>query len=291
MTTTPTVGTGLSRFLTRCASWNEKVVDWVVPIAGVGAFVCAALVGASLWWLIPGVVFAGIAAFSQIVQNSWIKRQRDHDKQQAAAELKAAKTQALNEFKDAEERWQQVYDEALEDHSVLADQLDPISRNVAGMADLDAAGRKDVFGRVAVQTVNAIMLAYLRILGLRAVIYEVSDDDQSMNVVEWTSLGHRLQPNPFLRNTSRGQKAFDLVKAGEALFVDDVANAPKDKWEGSGNGYNTFISCPITSPTSSYGLLTVDAVNTDDLTEQNVNDLRLVASILAPAFAEYRRKD
>jgi hypothetical protein len=33
----------------------------------------------------------------------------------------------------------------------------------------------------------------------------------------------------------------------------------------------------------------VDAVNTDDLTEENVNDLRLLAGILAVAFAGYRR--
>jgi transcriptional regulator with GAF, ATPase, and Fis domain len=76
-----------------------------------------------------------------------------------------------------------------------------------------------------------------------------------------------------------------LIASGEAIFVDDVAAAPRDRWEGSGTGYNTFISCPITTPSNSYGMLTVDAVNTDDLTEQNLSDLRLIAGILAVAFS------
>lgn len=73
------------------------------------------------------------------------------------------------------------------------------------------------------------------------------------------------------------------------MFVDDIANAPADEWAGSGVGFNTIITIVIASPTGSCGLLTVDAPLTDDLTEDDENDLRLIAGILVMISAEYRR--
>jgi GAF domain-containing protein len=127
--------------------------------------------------------------------------------------------------------------------------------------------------------------------GVRAVIYETNQTGDGLDVVKWSKLGHRLAPNPFVPGTDRCAKAMELLRSGAgSLFVDDIRSAPADRWAGSGTGYNTFISCPITSPSEAYGLLTVDAPLTDDLTEEDENDLRLIAGILAMLFAEYRRR-
>ncbi|MFS0852554.1 hypothetical protein [Microbacterium sp. 179-I 3D4 NHS] len=110
-----------------------------------------------------------------------------------------------------------------------------------------------------------------------------------MDVVDWAAGSHRAAPQPFILGTDRGDKAFETLRVGKSLFVDDISKAPDD-WAGSGDGYNTFITTPITSATVGFGLLTVDAPETDSLTEDDENDLRLIAGILAMIFAEKTRK-
>lgn len=178
-----------------------------------------------------------------------------------------------------------------ESHALLADTFAEIASAAADMADLSKPLRISKFHELAQQTVDAIAWVVHRdVRGVRAVVYEVTDDGTGMEPVSWVSNGNRLAPNPFSSDTDRGRKAFKLLERGATLFVGDIASTPREQWAGSGNGYNTFISSPITSPIAAYGLLTVDAPETDDLTEEDENDLRLIASILATIFAEYRRR-
>ncbi|WP_417564089.1 hypothetical protein [Microbacterium sp.] len=249
---------------------NSRVYSWLVPVLGVFALAGTTSAAAGWWWAAVGILCAGVAAASQILQNRWTSKV-------ATEKLAKAQREAFVAYEDAVER-----------HTLLADQLDPIARTVAEMSELGAAEREAVFQRVVTQAVNSIMLAIPGVRGLRVVVYEVAADQRSMQAVYWNARTHRLAPNPFERGTTRGDSAFDLLTAGEPLFVPDISAAP-DEWAGSGNGYNTFISCPITSPVSSFGLLTVDAQNIDDLGEEDVTDIRLLAGILSGAFAERMR--
>ncbi|TFC29172.1 hypothetical protein E3O55_09870 [Cryobacterium sp. MDB1-18-2] len=253
---------------------------WLIPVLTVAAGFMLAVAGTSAWWLIPGGLASLAVVVLEIVRYRW-RRSFDEDTEKAAA-LRLAETEAAAN--------QRVVDLALR-HSVLADTFAEITSAAADMADMGKADRKALFGELAKQAVNAIVwVVHADVAGLRAVVYEVNDNDDGLDMVRWNSNRHRTRPNPFVPGTNRAIKALDLLKRGESVFVDDIANASANEWAGSGVGYNTFITSVIASPTGSYGLLTVDAPETDDLTEDDENDLRLIAGILAMIFAEYRRR-
>lgn len=249
---------------------NAKVYVWLAPVLGVLGLVGTTLIGVSLAIGIAGLVLAAGAGFSQILQNWWVEQEAESRLQKAESSARGA------------------YNAAVVRHTILADQLGPIARTIALMAEQRPTELEATFQKVVTQAVNSIMLAIANVSGLRAVVYEVAADGQSMKVVSWNARTSRAAPHPFLRGSLRGDAAFALLVSGESMFVSDIASAP-DKWAGSGVGYNTFISCPISSPDVGYGLLTVDAKNTDDLVEEDVTDIRLLAGILANAFAERAR--
>lgn len=251
----------------------------VVPVLAGASTLLGTLVGLNPLILIPTAILllaAGLTAHSRDV---WLRHEESvkaTSAAQAKAALEAAATADLEQL--------------AADHSQFADVFTELVRNVADMPDKGKADRAADFGRLVKQAVSAIAwLLHADIVGVRAVVYQVSDDDSRMEVVDWAAGNHRAAPQPFIRGTDRGDKAFATLRAGESLFVDDISKAP-EQWAGSGDGYNTFITTPIASPTVGYGLLTVDAPETDSLTEDDENDLRLVAGILAMIFAEKHRR-
>lgn len=260
-----------SRIAQRVLSLGKSVdrqVFWLVPLLTAVATVMLTLVGASLWWILPG---SGIllAAAALEVSRQWWRRSFEQDIETAANK--------------------RVIDLAAR-HSLLADTFAEIASAAADMADMAKPTRIVAFGELVNQAVGAIAwVVHQDVPGLRAVVYAVDDDGEGLSMVRWTSRGHRAAPNNFVSGTERAEKALALLERGGTLFVDDIAKASPDEWAGSGDGYNTFITSVIASPTGSYGILTVDAPQTDDLTEDDENDLRLIAGILAMIFAEYRR--
>lgn len=254
--------------------------SWLIPVLTVAAGFMLSLAGFSAWWLIPGGLVSLAVVILEIVRSRW-RRSFDEDTRAAAAQALAEAEAAAN---------QRVIDLALR-HSVLADTFAEIASAASDMADMGKAARSAKFGELVNQAVTAVArVVHADVPGLRAVVYAVNDDGDGLTVVRWNSNRHRLPPNPFLPGTERAIKALELLDRGGSLFVDDIARAPTDRWSGSGVGYNTFISSVIDSPTGYYGLLTVDAPETDDLTEDDENDLRLIAGILAMIFAEYLRR-
>ena len=258
----------------------DQQAGWLIPVLTAVATLLLTAVGASVWWFIPGGLAVLAVVLLEIVRHRW-RRSFDQDNE-AAATQRVADIEASANLR--------IVDLALR-HSVLADTFAEITSAAADMADLGKAARTATFGELVNQAVTAIAwVVHKDVLGLRAVVYEVDSSGEGLTVVRSNSNGYRLPPNPFVPGTDRAIKALALVERGGTLFVDDIANAPADEWAGSGVGYNTFISSVIASPTGSYGLLTVDAPETDDLTEDDENDLRLIAGILATIFAEYRRR-
>ena len=260
-----------SRIAKGLLSFGKRVdrhAGWLIPVLTAAATLMLTAVGASGWWFLLGGVVLLAVVFLEIVRYRW-RRSFEQDIEEAAN--------------------QRVVDLSAR-HSLLADTFAEITSAAADMADMGKAARTATFGELVNQTVTAIAwVVHADVLGLRAVVYEVDADGEGLTVVRWNSRGYRLPPNPFAPGTDRAIKALALLEHGSSLFVDDIAKAPADEWAGSGVGYNTFISSVIATPTGAYGLLTVDAPETDDLTEDDENDLRLIAGILAMIFAEYRR--
>jgi hypothetical protein len=263
----------------RIGERTERYATYLAAVLAGASTLLGTLVGFNAWLLIPtGVLLVG-AGVVVVAHNRWLQSravQRDLD---AAAASQALEASATAELEDLAER-----------HSVVADTFAEIASAAADMADMSKAERERAFERLVKQSVDAI--AYLLhgdIPGVRAVVYQVNAAETLMEPVDKASNGHRMPPSPFVAGTVRGDKAFQILRTGRSRFVDDIATAPDD-WAGSGNGYNTFITTPIITPTGAFGLVTVDAPLTDTLTEEDENDLRLIAAILAVVFAEYRRR-
>lgn len=68
-------------------------------------------------------------------------------------------------------------------------------------------------------------------------------------------------------------------------FVPNVAAEPSKDYEGSGEGYQTFISVSINDGTNAYGMLTVDAPTPGALVKLDVYVLEVVSNLVAIAFA------
>lgn len=263
----------------RIGEATERYAPYLVGGLAGASTLLGTLVGFNAWLLIPTGVLLVSAGVVAVARDRWLRSravQRDLDSAAATAALEAS---ATAELEDLAER-----------HSVVADAFAEIASASAEMADMSKAERERAFERLVKQSVDAI--AYLLhgdIPGVRAVVYQVDAAETLMEPVDKASNGHRMPPSPFVAGTVRGDKAFQILRSGRSRFVDDIATAPDD-WAGSGNGYNTFITTPIITPTGAFGLVTVDAPLTDTLTEEDENDLRLIAGILAVVFAEYRRR-
>ncbi|WP_460772336.1 hypothetical protein [Microbacterium sp. GXF7504] len=170
------------------------------------------------------------------------------------------------------------------ERTFLSDTLAPISQAVAEMVSLTPGKRVERLSTIAEQCVYAT-LRLEPTEGVRVCVYLLNEDGDGLDPIAWKANGHRHRPNPFVPLTPRTLSVLKLLASGRHRFEDDIAGKALSDYEGSGDGYNTFISMPIQSTGNAFGLLTMDAITTDDLTESNVNDLRLVAAVLAPAVA------
>lgn len=178
----------------------------------------------------------------------------------------------------------QIFDRAVAQQDVMSDLLAEVARSAAAMVGLPKADRTAQFLRLAQQVVDAARAAYSDVPGLRSVIYSLDGLETSLQVEVHATVGHRDPPNPLLAGTERGDGAVELVRSGRHLFVERVSDAP-EQWKGSGVGYDTFLSIPIRSTAANYGLLTVDAPISGEITPAIVATWRLAAAVMANVFA------
>ena len=193
----------------------------------------------------------------------------------------ALSVRKVNLDRDAEA---QLFDSVVAQQDLMSDLLGEVARSVASMTRRPKSERATHFLRLAQQVVDAARAAYREVTGLRCVIYSLDDAGTSLHPQVFATVGHREHPKPLLARTERGDQAVQLVHAGGHMFVESIKDAP-NQWKGSGVGYDTFLSIPIRSSNTAYGLLTVDAPNTGDITPAIVATWRLAASVMATAFA------
>lgn len=276
MSSPVTLEAAVAAWITRWGNRNEKIADWAVPLLSAAAGVCYGLVGPAWGLIFPAIALTLLAAFMQIAETQWSKKKRATVDGLAAETLQAARDEANN-----------LFDGAVSQHNLLADTFEQVARFAANMPSQTPVPRKATFDKALTQLLDSIKFVY-KVPGLRAVVYELAEDGAQLSPYDYTAVGIRQAPKAFVRGTDRGDKAIALVLEGGHMFVDDISSAP-EKWAGSGTGYNTFVSAAITSPDIPFGMLTVDAPNTDDITEDIVHDVRLIAGIAAMMFAELRR--
>jgi hypothetical protein len=175
----------------------------------------------------------------------------------------------------------------------LKDALQPVAEMIADMELLSRrADRVARLHSVAVQAVGGLKQIFAGIDRARATVYRLTEAGD-MECVSYLGRGEGVQPQPFRRQTQRGERALSMVRGGEDLLVpsiEDVEMASDGKvvspdYRGSRSGYKTFISCSITNRDKPYGMVTLDAPEPGDLSATDKQLVGLMADLLAVAFA------
>lgn len=158
--------TRLGRILDCISERNAGISYWLTPLLGVVALICCTLFAWSWVWLLPGIAAASVAATGQISHIRWLRQSRNRDDALAAG----------------------LYTDTVRSHHVFADQFADIARASTGTAEMTPKKRQAEFKAVAKQVVDAIVRVFA-FKGLRAVVYEVANNEQSMQKVIQGSLG------------------------------------------------------------------------------------------------------
>lgn len=175
----------------------------------------------------------------------------------------------------------------------LKDALQPVAEMIADMELLSRRPERVAMLRnVATQAVGALNLIFADIERTRATVYRLTAQGD-MECMSYLGRGEGVQPQPFRRQTARGEQALAIVRAGQDVLItdiDDVETASDGRvvspdYRGSRSGYKTFISCSITNKDKPYGMVTLDAPDAGDLSDTDKQLVGLMADLLAIAFA------
>lgn len=168
---------------------------------------------------------------------------------------------------------------------LLEQSLRPLLELAAETTSRPRADRVYVLNNAVERVAHDIRAAFDDVKGLRVVVFQVSSDGSTMTPS--TPAGRQDRPGPFERGTPRGDKAFAVLD-GKSPFVavDDLTNTSPDEWEGSGDGYRTFISAPIRSPGEGFGMLTMDAPTASSLPARHGPTVALFSAALGVLMAE-----
>ncbi|MEU9807629.1 GAF domain-containing protein [Mycobacterium sp. NPDC050853] len=90
----------------------------------------------------------------------------------------------------------------------------------------------------------------------------------------------------FIAGTEEGDSAINIVKNNTYRLCRDARSDPPPGWRRDRErDYLSFISVAVVADKNAYGMLTVDSRLADDLHEDDVNVVRVLAALLAVALA------
>ncbi|GAA4355838.1 GAF domain-containing protein [Angustibacter luteus] len=207
------------------------------------------------WLLAVGAVLAGIAVLTNLLQQQRFRRQRQ-TLEQVAVDAEAALTLTIN--------------------GVFAPITSYLGELVSTSSDAD---RAHVAGQVSQAVVDAAVT--LTAAEARSAFYRLDGDGLGLTRESWG--GRSMQPRPrFSGGTPDGDAVLDIVRQGDFVFVDDVAASPMVT-PTTGSGYRTVVAVAVTAGPVPLGLLTVDAPGLGDLSEDDVELVRVLANLLGAA--------
>lgn len=234
--------------------WGDRGEPLVTTATLLGTTGGAAGLSTSGWWWILIVV----AALLPIPGVFWRKRAGEDD-----------------ERADARER-------------LMEESLPRLLELAAATSSQPRSERARVLESAVHRVVGDLRNAFDDVSGVRVVVFRISDDGTQM--IPFEPAGRNDRPNPFVRGTERGDKAFAVLNwPNSYVMVQDLSKTAPGEWAGTADGYSTFITAPIRSSNEGFGLLTVDAPAPGSLEERHASTLALFASALGVFFAEATR--
>jgi hypothetical protein len=164
------------------------------------------------------------------------------------------------------------------------DAFKPIAELIAQLPAHTYAERSLLMKGIAQATTTALyMLISPQTKDVRANVFGLEANPDRMIWLAHTGRG--TTPRPFMSGTERGDAALEFITRLEPVMYPDLTTHKPDGYEGSMADYETFISVPIWSDQSVYGMVTVDAPQKNSLTVGDRYLVELAAEHMATAFA------
>jgi GAF domain-containing protein len=245
---------------------------WWWPVA-----LPAALTGAA--WLIQVLVSADLPGWGRVVLV-------------VAGTLSALLAFALPARQLAAERRtrdaaEQLASEALTIYKLkVHDMLIPLALRVGeAVAAVRAAERRDTQAALR-QMAVAFAAENVGSERSRACYYQLAGSAPRRHVDLRNWHGRHKVPRPrFTEDSPRGALVMKIITERDARLVENVDTAELPGWSPNASEYRTFICAAVSAGPRVFGILTVDSLQPGDLTEDDLDLVRLFAHLLATGLA------
>jgi len=214
-----------------------------------------------LWWTLgavaASVTAAGVPAYEQVR-----KEQQRARAQQAAVDTAVAMRVAMN------------------------DALDPIVRQLGRLAVATSARERQALAAAAIP-MALDSAAHLTGSGrVRACLYRVRPGRPARLVPDQYS-GRVDDPlEPIAEGTPEGDLVFGMIRHNQHLFCPDAAVGAPAGWQVTPpQTYRSFAVVPVAAGPSAFGMLMVDALDTEGIGRADVPLIRLLGGLIAIALA------
>jgi len=170
----------------------------------------------------------------------------------------------------------------------IADVLRPLAETLAKMPSLTRAEKLQQCESMK----RGVVDAAAELLGperSRAGWFEFRDGRQPRLVPVADLRRGRSDPQrtEFVAGTPEGDAALELLENDTTRFCPDVDLEPPPGWTSEAHTvYKTFISAGVVADGRKFGMLTLDALEPGDLTDNDVYAMSLLAKLLAAALAQ-----
>lgn len=170
----------------------------------------------------------------------------------------------------------------------IADVLRPLAETLAKMPSLSKSEKREQCESMKRGVVDAAS----ELLGpdrARAGWFEYVDgkSPRLVPVAELRRGREDPQRTEFVQGTVEGDAALALLDNDTTRFCSDVDTDPPPGWDSNNHpAYRTFISAGVVADGRKFGMLTLDALEPGDLTDNDVYAMSLLAKLLAAALAQ-----
>lgn len=177
-------------------------------------------------------------------------------------------------------------DAAVQMRVTMNDALDPIVRQIGRIATADSRHDREALQSATIPMVLDSAAHLIDAERVRATWFRLADDRPRRLDPEQYA-GRADEPvTPFTEGTVEGDHAFGMIRHNQYLLYEDLyKDAPAGWRRPIQRDFRSFLAVPVVAGHTAYGMLTVDAVDTAGVTEDEVPLVRLLAGLLADALA------
>ncbi len=193
---------------------------------------------------------------------------------------------ALKQIRDAR-RIRSAAQIAIDAEEVLGTALNgafaPITSYLGEMADASGrSARATIAGKLRQAVVEAAVL--LTVPGARSAFYRADSHHKRLSREAYAGRS-TLPRTEFLSGTDDGDVVLDLVDRGDLVFIEDTDADPLVTPTAPGD-YRTVIAVAVTAGSQKLGMLTVDAIDVGDLSQIDVELVRVLANLLGSGLVQ-----